>query len=266
MVLFKNGLKWGRYRLTKLPRFEPQQETLLALEPFQERFHWRDHLGRLFRGQMAQDFLAYILFGRNGFFVEFGASDGDVLSNSRALEALGWKGILAEPGRQWHDLLKANRPSSMLSFDCVWSDTGSSVTFYEMDNLHLSNTQGQSNSPNRSQQTKNRVTSSYQVQTVCLHDLLTQFGAPEFVEYISMDTEGSEFQILEAFPFDKWTFGLLTVEHNFSLERQHICDLLQGHGYVRVLMEKSGVDDWYVHSSILETSQFKNAEALFNLI
>ena len=62
--------------------------------------------------QQAQDlFVIAELHGkRNGFFVEFGATNGLELSNSLVLEQqLGWKGILAEPARYWHEALHRNR-------------------------------------------------------------------------------------------------------------------------------------------------------------
>ena len=53
------------------------------------------------KSQIYQDiFVLYTLnWKRNGFFVEFGATNGFDLSNSYLLEKdFGWKGILCEPG------------------------------------------------------------------------------------------------------------------------------------------------------------------------
>ena len=48
--------------------------------------------------------------------------------------------------------------------------------------------------------------------TISLLDVLDYANAPLFIEYMSLDTEGSEFKILKN--FDKYTFGLIDVEHN----------------------------------------------------
>jgi len=44
-------------------------------------------------------------YKRDGYFVEFGATDGKIISNSLLLEQkYGWKGILSEPNPVWHKL------------------------------------------------------------------------------------------------------------------------------------------------------------------
>ena len=49
-------------------------------------------------------------FKRNGFYVEFGATDGLISSNSYLLaKEYNWKGIVAEPNPIWHDKLSQNR-------------------------------------------------------------------------------------------------------------------------------------------------------------
>src|SRR2546430_17225098 len=62
--------------------------------------------------QRFQDLLVLFLMNgkRDGFFVEFGATNGRDLSNTFMLEQhFSWKGLLAEPANCWHTGLKANR-------------------------------------------------------------------------------------------------------------------------------------------------------------
>lgn len=86
----------------------------------------------------------------------------------------------------------------------------------------------------------------YRVETVSLNDLLAQHGAPSHVDYLSVDTEGSELDILQAVDFDRWSFGVLTVEHGHLPQRAGIQALLTSKGYRQVLPELSGFDDWYL--------------------
>ena len=48
--------------------------------------------------------------------------------------------------------------------------------------------------------------------TVSLRKLLTDFHAPAIIDYLSLDIEGAEFYALEHFPFDKYTFRVMTAE------------------------------------------------------
>ena len=83
--------------------------------------------------QIRQDILALALSGfkKNGFFVEFGATDGVKFSNSYLLEKdFGWQGILGEPARGFHERLQQNR-GCHIETNCVWCSSGDSLVFSE---------------------------------------------------------------------------------------------------------------------------------------
>ena len=67
------------------------------------------------------------------------------------------------------------------------------------------------------------------------------------MDFLSIDTEGSEFDILAAHDFTKFNFKVIACEHNYQRNREKIHDLLRDRGYTRVLMEVSQFDDWYVY-------------------
>jgi hypothetical protein len=77
-------------------------------------------------------------------------------------------------------------------------------------------------------------------------DLLVTANAPKFMEYLSLDTEGTEYDILKALDFSKWVFGLIDVEHNFEeAKRESIRRLLESNGYV--FLRQNKWDDCYIH-------------------
>ena len=179
---------------------------------------------------------------QGGYFVEFGASDGRLLSNTCLLETeFGWKGICAEPNPAFYDRLRVNRTCTTVP-DCVMGETGKTVEFIlaseygTVAGFDDSDTHAERRRAFRAQ---GQVIS---VPTISLHDMLVKYGAPRQIDYISIDTEGTEYEILAAFPFDQWDVQLLTVEHNFTPLREKIHDLLRGHGYHRTEMKW---DDWY---------------------
>ena len=81
--------------------------------------------------------------------------------------------------------------------------------------------------------------------SVSLIDLLHQHNAPSTIDYLSVDTEGSEFSILQEFNFSLYKFNMISVEHNFSDNRSRVLDLLSNAGYVRYLENLSLFEDWY---------------------
>lgn len=174
------------------------------------------------------------------FFLEFGATDGVELNNTWLMEKqFGWRGIVAEPARGWQDDLYANRTCTIDS-RCVWKRTGDTLEFAEAprgENSGISAFMKPS---------RKRRSTNYAVQTIALNDLLAEHDAPDLIDFASIDTEGSEFDSLEAFDFGRWRFGALCVEQNFAPQREKLHALLTGNGYARVLEHVSRFDDWYV--------------------
>jgi FkbM family methyltransferase len=201
------------------------------------------------RSQLGQDVLALSQVGieKRGFFVEFGATNGLELSNTFLLEKeFGWEGILSEPAKNWHEDLMVNR-SCAIDTRCVYSSTGESIGFSETTIGELSTISSFKNDDeNRAQR---RASTSYEVETVTLIDLLLSYNAPSHIDFLSIDTEGSEYEILKAFDFSQYSFGLICVEHAFTEKREKISRLLMKNGYSQVLPEFSAWDDWYVGAS-----------------
>ena len=201
------------------------------------------------QSQLHQDLfvISELNFKRNGFFVEFGATNGIDISNSLLLETeFGWTGILAEPARFWHEDIKRNR-AAFIEEKCVWVDSTSKLVFNETANPELSTIAAFSDLGMHSQSRK--AGKEYSVDTISLIDLLVKYKAPKYIDYLSIDTEGSEYSILSSFDFDRFTFGVITCEHAYLPQRELIYELLTAKGYVRKYPELSAFDDWYVRRS-----------------
>ena len=67
----------------------------------------------------------------------------------------------------------------------------------------------------------------YSVDTISLVDLLDEHRAPTEIDYLSIDTEGSEYDILENFNFQKYKIKIITCEHNYTPQRDLIKSLLE---------------------------------------
>jgi FkbM family methyltransferase len=198
------------------------------------------------KAQLKQDIFALseLGFKRNGYFVEFGATNGVTLSNTYLLsKEFGWTGILAEPAHCWHEALRSNRDCH-IETACVWKETGKTLTFNEVDEGELSTIHQYSSLDYFKANRKRGHT--YDVKTISLNDLLAKYNAPKVIDYLSIDTEGSELAILSALNFDRYQFRVITCEHGFRPIRSKLYDLLTSHGYVRKYIGLSRWDDWYV--------------------
>jgi len=208
------------------------------------------------KSQIFQDLFILYFFNekKNGFFVEFGATNGVDLSNTFLLEKnYEWEGIVAEPGRIWESELKKNR-NCYIDTRCVWTTSGNTMKFNETTVAELSSLHLFSNEDFLSTQRIQHAT--YDVTTVSLNDLLLNYKAPFEIDYLSIDTEGSELEILQAFDFEKYCIKVITVEHNFTLKRQQIFELLSEKGYQRVFSKISLFDDWYIKNNFLQKTFF----------
>lgn len=200
----------------------------------------------LSRAQNRQDMfvLSHLNFKRDGFFIEFGATNGIDHSNTYILEKdFGWTGILAEPALCWHEALQRNREVA-IDTQCVWKESNQTVPFYETDASDLSTIAVYRGEDLHTRKRTHGI--RYDVPTISLQDLLIKHQAPRLIDYLSIDTEGSEFDILEHFDFERHQFRIITCEHNFTPARDKIYTLLSQNGYKRTLERVSKQDDWYV--------------------
>ena len=186
---------------------------------------------------------------QNGFYVEIGASDGITFSNTYLLATrYHWKGICVEPLPDKFKQLCKNRPKAICYNQPVYDESNKEVIF------DISNNNDMFSGINYNIDCHIDLVNSNKTQitltTISLNDLLDKSHAPNFIEYLSLDTEGSEFEILKTFDFKKYIFGLIHVEHNFvEPRRNNIKELLLSNGYEYI--EENSVDDCYKHNSKL---------------
>lgn len=181
----------------------------------------------------------------NGFFVEVGAFDGKSLSNSYLLEKeFGWNGILAEPNPLQHDAIRSVR-SVPLDGRPVDATSGRSVLMRFMEvEPELSAMVDYAYSDKHAYNRQHEAVEIGQT-TVSLNDLLEEHHAPNDIDYISIDTEGNELDILSTFDFGKYNVRLFSVEHNYTSADGKIEEFLASKGYERVCREWSRFDAWY---------------------
>ena len=251
--IFKSFLRLFNLSITKHDFYEKLKKNQKDLENFkilvaldQTDIKKKKTLIDISNSELKQDFfvLNTLNFKKDGYFVEFGSCDGLEFSNTLLLEKkFGWNGILAEPARYWHNELKKNRNCN-IETNCVWKESGAKITFKETKLTLYSTIKNLSNKDLHKDLRKKGRT--YEVNTISLDDLLKKYKAPKNIDYLSIDTEGSEYDILQSFDFDKYNIRIITCEHNYTEFRSKIFQLLTTKGYKRVYQELSKHDDLYI--------------------
>lgn len=211
------------------------------------------------KSQLGQDIFCLLMldFKSNGFFLEFGAYDGIKGSNTYLMESIGWQGILVEPSKEYRKL-KKNRSVQLFNL-AVFSQSDLVIDFLYHGSLSTLY-------PFVGADHHYRIGKMYKVKTITLHDLLQKAAAPILIDYLSIDTEGSEFEILKNFDFDEYRFSIITIEHNFDeFKRSAIYELLSDNNYVRVLFNQTKHDDFYLDKGLfLRKKNFFSPYWLYN--
>jgi FkbM family methyltransferase len=178
---------------------------------------------------------------KNGYFLDVGAYDGIKYSNSLLLEKdFDWTGLLIEAHPNNFDTLKNNRKNTLVPY--AVSDYNGKIIF--------ENECG----------TGSKVVEKNGLSIDCItfEKMFEMYNVPNYIDYISLDIEGMEYLSLTKFPFDKYKFKLLTVEHNLymsgSENKEKIKDILLKNGYViyreNVSHNELPFEDWYINPNI----------------
>ena len=231
-----------------------KSDNLNLLERFIESFKDKKNI----TSQIYQDVCASFIIGEkyDKTFLEFGATDGFHYSNSYMLENnLSWQGVLSEPSSQWHDALKKNRKNSKIISKCIWKESGKKLDFFMSDQGELSTLKDYIESDKISMpgntEVRKKSGKTISVETISLNDVIKVYFDNVCPSYISIDTEGSEYEILKSFNLKIYRPKLFTIEHNFTENESKIDKHFISHGYVRIFRKLTAFDAWYIPSEIL---------------
>ena len=195
-----------------------------------------------------------------GYFFEAGALNGISGSCTYTLEKhFNWKGLLVEPGKHFRQLQK-NRPNSICENLCV-SDKNGEVVFIDspdsgfsgikdklirMEKRHLEK-YGKPKDQWRAKGYKER-----RIESITFYDLLKKHGAPGIIHYAAFDMEGSEYDALKNFPFDRYKILAISVEGDSCNE------LLKSKGYTQVKNKFNTEAPWeryFIHKDFSDLCQ-----------
>ena len=179
----------------------------------------------MFYSQDGQDkYLENIVFKgyKNGFYVDVGAHDGVSINNTLYFEKNNnWTGINIEPIKNIFDNLVSNRPNN-INLNCAVCNTDGETEFLcntgytEMisgikdmfDSRHLQRLQRENNQMGST--TEVIKVNTKKLETICDENNITH------INYLSIDVEGAEFEVIKSINFDKVFIDVIGFENNYN--------------------------------------------------
>lgn len=183
--------------------------------------------------------------GGKGFYVDVGANDPVLDSQSHHLEALGWTGLLVEPDPDCCDLLRKSRKGVVVEMACSSPENAGKQ-------LQLNRAGPHSTLEDRPIALGAVVRSTVSVRCDTLDAILQAQGAPVGFDLLSIDIEGHELVALSGFSFSHWKPKLVLIEDHVTHHKKH--DLMRDSGYQLIL--RTGLNSWYVPADASYTFSF----------
>lgn len=183
-------------------------------------------------GQYGEDIKILPLFSgkTSGWFVEVGAMEGVRFSNTYLFELLGWKGICMEPHPDYFPLLKKNRPHSIAIHAAAGKEDKGAVDFHTNYRGFMSTLDGSLEGFFKSHYgTFFGGFKTIQVPLLTLNTALGMHHAPSPIDILSVDTEGTEADVLEGFDFERYAPRVVIAE--ISIRKEPVFASLARHGY-----------------------------------
>jgi FkbM family methyltransferase len=169
-----------------------------------------------------------------GYFIEIGAFHPELLSQSKRLEDKGWTGLMIEPLQEHAQRIRDKRASKVVQVAC------GSPAQHETS-MHIGRLGGMSTLRSDRFEEDRRYNEFETVRVVTLNSIL-ETEKPRSIEFISIDVEGAEMDVLAGFDIDRWKPPLVLIEDH--IENDDIHRFMKAHKYKRV--RRTGDNSWYV--------------------
>ncbi len=207
-------------------------------------------------GQFGEDRILQEIFGdrAQGYCVEIGAYDGRTGSASYLFEKRGWHCLLVEPIPALAQKIRKQRACSVVN--CAVSDKEGTASFFIAENVEEMSTLDLT--PDRLEwiEQVGGAVKEITVRTATLDSLLAEAAFPE-IQFITIDVEGHEMEVLEGFTLEAHRPRIVIIEDNSTSDDprarggdprvgRHMAE----HGYVH--FRRTGVNEWYAHESDTE--------------
>tara|TARA_R110000824_G_scaffold188312_3_gene369641 strand:- start:32 stop:676 length:645 start_codon:yes stop_codon:yes gene_type:complete len=200
-------------------------------------------------GQFSTDSLVelYFLGKTQGTCVEVGAANGHRGSNTLYFEKMGWRTLCIEPNPKYFKLVEETRKEAV-QYACGSANMESvPFTVFDIGQRNIMSSVSGLKPDQRLVQEhldKKLINEQYQVnvEVRTLNDILQEANFDKKIDFISIDTEGTELDVLKGLDLNQWDISLLLVENNYN--DPDIEQYLNEFGYIKDARWK--INDFYI--------------------
>jgi FkbM family methyltransferase len=202
--------------------------------------------GKKFYAQNLQDIGALTFSRSEGNYIDLGAAYSVKYSNTKLLQTMGWTGVLVEPNVRFHPELQERVDSyTKLVKSAIGVEKGKEILLDAGPLSSLERFKDLDRYANLRKKLSDRD-GEYLVEVVTLRSVIAEFFENSRIDYLSIDIEGMDIQVLRSI-FEIGIFpNFVTIEHNYvwksMIEMQSLADQF---GYQIVCRTISAQDYWF---------------------
>jgi len=207
----------------------------------------------MFYSQFGEDKLLSNYFNDDyiGVCVEVGAYDGITGSNTYHFENRGWETLCIEP------IPEAFNKCASIRKKCI----NCCVSNYESENIDyfVVRVNGNNTSAISSLNIDERLIESHKhfinniekinVNVKTLNNIFAEINYPKIIDFISIDTENTELDVLKGLNFDEYYIKFLVIENNF--DEPQVEEYLKTKNFKKLF--RNSVNDFYVNNDYINT-------------
>ena len=194
---------------------------------------------RKYYSQLGQDKIVMQILKKKkikkGIYFDIGANDGITISNTFVFEKKGWKGICVEPDSDVFEKLVRNRKCHCKNV-AISSENGSAkftkIVGYSQMLSGLTDSYSERHKKRIQSETEKfgNTVQEIEVETRTIDTIMQEcFKDVYCIDYMSIDSEGSEEMILRSIDFDRYVIHVLSVENNY--DDDNIREYMKTKGY-----------------------------------
>lgn len=193
-----------------------------------------DYYGQAGEDAIISKTFSFVVPVKNGRYVDVGSFHPYRHSNTYILYKSGWTGINIDPRPGSKALFDRHRPKD-INIEAGIAAENSTMTYYMISENSTMNTFSRKNLEDLGMY--DQVKQTIDIPVFSLHSLLEKYPEINTIDYLNIDAEGFEMEILHGMDFNKYAPKVISIEQNGFLTLKEVEEtdaavFLEGKGYV----------------------------------